>query len=107
MSIPNRPTHELAILNDIAQALNRSIDLDAALGMTLALVGELFALETGWVWLLNEAGDSYLAASQNLLPALAPNPGKMEGSCYCLDTFRDGDLARAKRRRSAAAAHRH
>ncbi len=91
----DRPTRELTILNDIAQALNRSVDLDAALRSTLALVGELFALETGWVWLLNEAGDSYLAAAQNLPPALVRNPAKMEGSCYCLDTFRDGDLAGA------------
>ena len=91
----DRPTRELTILNDIAQALNRSVDLDAALRSTLALVGELFGLETGWVWLLNEAGDSYLAAAQNLPPALAQNPAKMEGSCYCLDTFRDGDLAGA------------
>ncbi len=95
MSTVNRPTRELAILNDIAQALNRSVDLDAALRSTLALVGELFALETGWVWLLNEEGDSYLAAAQNLPPALARHPAKMEGSCYCLDTFRDGDLAGA------------
>ena len=36
--------------------------------------------------------DSYLAASQNLPPALARQPHKMSGSCYCLDTFRQGDL---------------
>jgi len=32
------------------------------------------------------------AAAQNLPPALADNPRRMEGSCYCLDTFRAGDL---------------
>jgi two-component system, NarL family, sensor kinase len=33
-----------------------------------------------------------LAASLNLPPALANAPQRMEGSCYCLDTFRAGDL---------------
>jgi two-component system NarL family sensor kinase len=50
-------------------------------------------LQTGWVWLLRENDNqSYLAAAQNLPPALAHHPHKMEGSCYCLDTYRDGDL---------------
>ncbi len=35
---------------------------------------------------------SYLAAAQNLPPALANNPRRMEGSCHCLDTYRAGDL---------------
>jgi two-component system NarL family sensor kinase len=33
-----------------------------------------------------------VAAAQNLPPALANNPQRMEGDCYCLDTFRAGDL---------------
>jgi two-component system NarL family sensor kinase len=84
---------ELSILNSIAQALNRSIDLDQALQAALAEAAELLDLHTGWIWLLDEStGDSYLAASQNLPPALAENPRRMEGSCYCLDTYRAGDL---------------
>jgi two-component system NarL family sensor kinase len=56
----------------------------------------LFALRTGWIWLLREDnGEPYLAAAQNLPPALADNPRRMEGSCYCLDMFRVGDLAGA------------
>lgn len=88
-----RQNRNLSILNDIARGLNEAVDLTEALRTTLARVAELLGLSTGWVWLLNETDESpYLAATQNLPPALADNPGRMEGSCYCLDTFRAGDL---------------
>ncbi len=92
-----RRNRELSILNSIAQALNRLIDLDAALQTALAQVAELLDLQAGWVWLLaDDAGEtSYLAATQNLPPALIDNPQRMEGDCYCLRTFREGDLAGA------------
>jgi two-component system NarL family sensor kinase len=84
---------ELAILNAIAEALNRTVDLNQALQAALAQVAQLLDLRTGWVWLLQEETDeSYLAAAQNLPPALANNPHRMEGSCFCLDTYRAGDL---------------
>lgn len=84
---------ELTILNTIAQALNRSVDLDSALHAALAQAAELFGLQTGWVWLLDEDnGETYLAAAQNLPPGLVKNPALMEGSCYCLDTYWAGDL---------------
>jgi two-component system NarL family sensor kinase len=89
----DRLHRELTILNTIAQALNRSVDLGAALHTTLAQVADLFDLHTGWIWLINEeTGDPYLAAAQNLPPALADDPGSMEGGCYCLDSYREGDL---------------
>jgi two-component system NarL family sensor kinase len=88
-----RRNRELSILNSIAQALNREVDLSQALQVTLAQVAELLDLQTGWIWLLrDDTGDSYLAAVQNLPPALAGAPRRMEGACYCLDTFRAGDL---------------
>ncbi len=87
-----RRNAELAILNTIAQALNRSVDLDEAVQTALAQVADLLDLQTGWVWLLRENGESYLAAAQSLPPALTQRPDKMAGSCYCLDTFRAGDL---------------
>ena len=91
-----RRNQELSILNSIAQALNREVDLRRALESALAQVAELLDLRTGWVWLLREDnGEPYLAAAQNLPPALARNPARMEGSCYCLDTFRAGDLSGA------------
>lgn len=93
---PDRRTHELTVINEIAQALNGSIDLNQALQSTLAHVADLLGLRTGWIWLLNdETGASYLAAEQNLPPALANNPARMEGSCYCLDSYRKGDMTGA------------
>jgi two-component system, NarL family, sensor kinase len=84
---------ELTILNHIAEALNRSTDLAEILNLTLAHVTELFELQTGWVWLLREdSGEHYLAAAQNLPEGLVNSPERMEGDCYCLDTYRAGDL---------------
>jgi len=85
---------ELSILNSIAQVLNRSVDINQTLQAVLAQVAELLDLHTGWVWLLREDDEnaSYLAAFQNLPPVLINKPEKMEGICYCLRTFREGDL---------------
>ncbi|MCB0254280.1 MAG: GAF domain-containing sensor histidine kinase [Anaerolineae bacterium] len=87
---------ELSILNAFAKELNAQVDLNRALQTALAQVADLLDLQTGWVWLLHqESGEPYLAASQNLPPALAENPWRMAGDCYCLDTFRAGDLSGA------------
>ncbi|HKD75092.1 MAG TPA: GAF domain-containing protein, partial [Ktedonobacterales bacterium] len=91
-----RRNRELSILNTIAGALNRQIDLEQALHAVLVHAAQLLDLHTGWIWLLHEAtGESYLAAAYHLPPALAHHPAKMEGSCYCLDTYRQGDLGGA------------
>ena len=88
-----RRNRELSILNGIAEALNREVDLSRALQVALAQVAKLLELRAGWIWLLREdTGDSYLAATLNLPPALANSPQRMEGTCYCLDTFRAGDM---------------
>jgi two-component system NarL family sensor kinase len=84
---------ELSILNTIAAALNRSVQLDEALQTALKEVAELLNLQTGWVWLVREdTGDFYLAAAQDLPAGLTSHPELMEGSCYCLDTYSAGDL---------------
>lgn len=84
---------ELSILNTIANALNSSVKLNDALQAALEHVAGLLDLHTGWVWLLREESEaSYLAAALNLPPALAHKPHRMEGTCYCLDTYRSGDL---------------
>ena len=85
--------HELTVLNEIAHALNQSVDLDQALETTLRKVAALLGLNTSWIWLMKEeTGEPYLAAAQNLPPALQDNPVRMGGWCYCLDTYRRGDL---------------
>ena len=101
MSEPTTPidrrTRELTILNAVAQTLNLSISLDAALRATLARAAELLNLHAGWIWLLNEEdGEHYLAAAQNLPPVLASNPHKMEGWCQCVEEYLEGGLAEAE-----------
>ena len=84
---------ELIVLNEIAHALNQSVHLDQALDATLRQVAALLGLNTSWIWLMSEeTREPYLAAAQNLPPALQDNPEKMGGWCYCLDTYRKGDL---------------
>ena len=90
-----RRNHELSVLNAIARELNRSVYLSEALEFTLAQVAELLGLRTGWIWLVEESSaEPYLAASQDLPPALANDPRRMDGSgyCYCLDSYKKGDL---------------
>lgn len=88
-----RRNRELAILNRIAAALNREVDLRESLNVALAQVSELLDLQTGWIYLVDDEHDKfYPAAVQNLPPALSNNPRRMGGTCYCLDTFRDGDM---------------
>ena len=82
----------LAILNTLAQSLSHSLDLVDVLHTALDKVAELLQLETGWVWLLDEQGKSRLAAARNLPPGLVENPALMEGPCYCLLTYANGDL---------------
>jgi two-component system, NarL family, sensor kinase len=90
-----RRNHELSVLNAIARELNRSVDLSEALEFTLSQVAELLGLRTGWIWLVDESSsEPYLAAVQNLPPALANDPRRMDGAgyCHCLDTYKKGDL---------------
>src|SRR5919106_2234266 len=90
-----RLNHELSVLNAIARELNRSVNLGEALEFPLAQVAELLGLRTGWIWLMNEdSAEPYLAAAHNLPPALSNEPRRMDGSgyCYCLDTYKRGDL---------------
>ncbi|MFL6293863.1 MAG: ATP-binding protein, partial [Thermoanaerobaculia bacterium] len=72
---------------------NASVDLPALLARALERVAELLGLSTGWVLLFDEAsGEPYLAAAQNLPPALLQDPKLLSGWCYCLEAFEDGDL---------------
>jgi two-component system NarL family sensor kinase len=90
---------ELSILNTIADALNREVDLTRALNAALEKIAELFDVQTGWVWLQREeTGATYLAASLNLPPGLADDPARMDGSnyCYCLDKYALGEMENAR-----------
>ncbi len=87
---------ELSILNRIAEALNREVDLPRALKTSLENLVQLFNLQTGWVFLIDEAsGKFYTAATLDLPPALAEHPRRMGGSCYCIDSYLEGDMTGA------------
>jgi two-component system NarL family sensor kinase len=88
----DRRSHELSILNDVARALNASVDLSTLLARALEKVAELLGLSTGWVLLFDEAGEPYTAAAQNLPPGLREEPELLAGWCYCLELLDDGDL---------------
>src|SRR5215218_6516380 len=83
---------ELATLTALAQALSGPADLSQSLEAALATVADVLGLETGWVWLLDERGEPELAAARALPQALRDHPDAMHGDCYCLKTFRAGDL---------------
>jgi len=87
-----RRNRELSILNTIAQAMNQEVDLTRALNVALTHVAELFDLKTSWIFLLDEEGKTYLAAAQNLPPALADHPRRMGGECDCLWMYEYGEL---------------
>src|SRR5678815_4615711 len=83
---------ELSILNVIAEALNREVDLSQAMHATLLHVTELFSLRTAWIWLMREETETlYLGAALNLPPALANVPRRMEGWCFCRETYEEED----------------
>ena len=85
-------TGELATLTALAQALSGPADLADSLEAALTTVADVLGLETGWVWLLDESGEPTLAAARALPSALRDHPDAMHGDCYCLKTFRAGDL---------------
>ncbi|HEX6508891.1 MAG TPA: GAF domain-containing sensor histidine kinase [Chloroflexota bacterium] len=89
----DKRTHELRILNAVAEALNSAPDVRQALERTLSLVAGLLGLRTGWVWLLDpDSGHFYSAAVQNLPPYLQ-EPVRMTGRpCWCIQQFQQGKL---------------
>src|SRR5579859_3621749 len=90
-----RRNRELTILNHIAETLNRTSDLQAALDDTLASVVELLGLQTGWIFLLDDLGRLYLAAYHALPPAMAYPGGPWIGGCTCNSLFKSGELHEA------------
>ncbi len=87
-----RRNRELSILNTIAQAMNQEVDLTQALNVALRHVAELFDLKTSWIFLLDDEAKFYLAAAQNLPPALADHPRRMAGECDCLWCYENDEL---------------
>jgi serine phosphatase RsbU (regulator of sigma subunit) len=86
---------ELTTLNELAQTLNRALDLREALDTALAHVVELMGLRTGWLFLRDDTGAFRLAARHDLPPAITyPGPA-WAGDCSCQDLCIAGKLNKA------------
>lgn len=84
----NKNIEELNILNTIAQTLNKTTCLQAALSNTLQLTAQHLKLDTGWIWLSSKDNNKpYLAASFNLPDILRQQPELLAGTCYCIDVY--------------------
>src|SRR6266516_7334231 len=73
-----RRNRELATLKAIAETLNKGVSLRETLASTLPLVVELLNLHTGWLFLLDDQAEFYVATHHDLPPALA-YPGSRGG----------------------------
>src|SRR5262245_26462060 len=90
-----RRNRELAALRAIAETLNKGVSLHETLASTLPLVVELLSLHTGWLFLLDDAGEFYVAMHHDLPPALAYPGEPWEPECECQKLARRGDLRAA------------
>jgi sigma-B regulation protein RsbU (phosphoserine phosphatase) len=94
---------KLTALANIAETLNRAVDVRGVLDDALARLVELMGLETGWIFLKDPAaqerwaGSGYvLAAHHNLPPALATDSAEAwAGGCACQRICNDACLNKA------------
>lgn len=90
----DRRLQELATLHEIAQTLNQAAKVEEALQTSLEKTVALMGLSTGWIFLLDHAGEFRAVADHGLPPALAKR-GKRPirfGDCTCQDLYRDGEF---------------
>ncbi len=92
---------ELLIQKEIAVTLNQCVDMYEMLEVSLKKLLELMELQTGWIFLTNEANSYKLAAYQNLPPVLSDdnfNRLTCSNGCYdcaCLQLYWEGYLHKA------------
>ena len=82
---------DFTALNAIAHALNRAVNLEEALRVSLARVIDVMGLSTGWIFLLSDEGRFRLAADHGLPPALVRSDKAPLGSqrCSCQELHRE------------------
>jgi serine phosphatase RsbU (regulator of sigma subunit) len=93
----------LTSLNDIAETLNRAVDVRGMLDDTLARLVQLMGLETGWIFLTDDGEGGtpaepwyMLAAHHNLPPALDPADSRVwDRGCDCQEQCNRGAMTRA------------
>jgi sigma-B regulation protein RsbU (phosphoserine phosphatase) len=94
---------DLETLNEIGGVLNQSADVRGALERALARLVEVVGLETGWIFLIDEAdrdlwwGKQFtLVAHHNLPPAMVlDNPEAWNRNCECQTLCKKGRLTAA------------
>lgn len=104
---PERELARLRALNQLAQELNRSADVQSTINNTLAMLVEVMGVQTAWVSLLNssdpsdldargpKAGAFELGAACGLPPALEENDRaylRQAPDCRCQSLLRSGQL---------------
>src|SRR5260221_8601338 len=86
-------TRALQVLKEVAEALNSATTEQRAAGEALRRMADLLGVETGWVWLREQASDRFYNAAVQSLPPYLQEPVRMTGrSCWCLELFRKGQL---------------
>jgi putative nucleotidyltransferase with HDIG domain len=84
---------ELQILQTVANALNRSANIQEALERSLEAVITAMNMRCGWVVLLDSFQKNRLAASYNLPPELDPADwSAMRTHCHCIELLQLGKL---------------
>ena len=84
---------ELQILQTVANALNRSANIQEALERSLEAVITAMNMRCGWVVLLDGFQKNRLAASYNLPPELDPADwSAMRTHCHCIELLQLGKL---------------
>ncbi len=86
---------ELSTLNELAQTLNRALDLREALDAALPQIVDIMGLRTGWIFLRDEASAFKLAARHELPPAITYPGPVWSGDCDCQDLCNEGKLNKA------------
>ncbi len=87
---------ELQVLQTVANALNRSANIQEALERSLEAVIAAMQLQSGWVVLLDRNQEIQLAAAHNLPPELNPADwAAMKVPCQCLALLQQGRLESA------------
>jgi serine phosphatase RsbU (regulator of sigma subunit) len=85
---------ELTTLNELAQTLNRAVDLREALDSALGQIVELMGLRTGWLFLREE--NAFRLATRHELPPAISYPGPAwSGDCSCQELCLAGKFNKA------------
>jgi two-component system, NarL family, sensor kinase len=88
---------DLQILKEIAELLNQGTDINNVLSEVLKKLLHVTGLQTGWIFLIDDAGSFTLAAKENLPPALSDNQyaPMCSGDCWCINRYNKGRIDKA------------